>query len=267
MCVFGGTPRKGTLPLSLYHVRRHVTPACLIVGVNSGEGIFSFCKRKQMGSERGRFHSPVRTGCGLQPTHGQGSPPVMLLQLGLWALWELRRDRVRGRVGGTSTPARWGDRSPMPPEYAAVFLPGICSPQLPVTGQFTCSLRGTQIYQENRGIGLIVAGLPRHPSHDPVVSRAADAACILRPLHVAAPVILVSYSERRAFFYLSLRVQVFFCSEEQLNAFLLQHVKRIRVLLSPRDRVNAGKEAFQDQETRKVGVPTNPPWREGRQVG
>lgn len=31
--------------------------------------------------------------------------------------------------------------------------------------QFTCSLPGTQIYQENRGTGLIVAGLPGHLGH------------------------------------------------------------------------------------------------------
>lgn len=59
--------------------------------------------------------------------------------------------------GVTWTPAQ-GSAALWLTRHAAVFLPSICSPQLPVPCQFVYSLWSTQIYKESR-VGLIMVGL------------------------------------------------------------------------------------------------------------
>lgn len=128
--------------------------------------------------------------------------------LALWAqqpglmgtMWE------RGGMGHgvTWTPAQ-GSVIPWLTRHAAVFLPGTCSPQLPVPCQFIDSLWGTRIYKENRAVRLImVSSALGTPVLARVVSRGGLQCASSSPIRIAAPVTLVSYSDRRALLFPSL---------------------------------------------------------------
>ena len=102
---------------------------------------------------------------------------------------------------------------------------GVCSPAAPGRLLFSCRvLLTTAVHQFTcslpKSIRTEAPGSSWHPSHGQSDEPRRGAASILRPFWVIW-VILISYSERRTFFFFFQRTQAFFFSKEQLNAFLL----------------------------------------------
>ena len=122
-----------------------------MVDVNFGVGflLLFFFKWKQIVSERGKFRpwSGMAVAPSL-PTVSSGGP--RWCSRGLWV----------PEVGTVYQPGRGESAVRWPPSRL------LFSWRVPLTAavrQFTCSLPGTQISQENRGTRLIVASLPRAP--------------------------------------------------------------------------------------------------------
>ena len=148
----------------------------------------------------------------------------------------------------------------MAPKHAAIFLPGVCSPQLRIS--LLVLFPVPKSTKRTEALGSLWLVFPGTLATVRVMSHGGDAACILWRCRVAA-------SGHSDLLFREENLLTFsFCGG--YSAFGLQHVKRIRVLCSWSDRVNKeGRKHFstKKQAGRVLVPPTNPHWSRGRRVG